>query len=121
MSERFMSQAQYERIDREEHAMVTRNSGISGFTGGNCTKEEHEAYQREFAGRTGWDGTISASATGSRVTPGDTLAAEIRAHVKRLDWVLAHAGGKLDAPELHEFCRASRELEELADALEEKA
>jgi hypothetical protein len=33
----------------EYDAMITGTSGVSGLTGGNCTKEEHEAYQRLLA------------------------------------------------------------------------
>lgn len=28
--------------------MTSGTSGVSGLTGGNCTQEEHEAYQEEF-------------------------------------------------------------------------
>jgi hypothetical protein len=38
--------------------MVTGISGISGLTGGNCTREEAETYRREFADIDGWDGTL---------------------------------------------------------------
>ena len=36
-------------------------SGVSGLSGGNCTREEHEEYRRMFAGKTGWDGTFPES------------------------------------------------------------
>lgn len=38
--------------------MVTGISGVSGLTGGNCTREEAEAYRRELADIEGWDGSV---------------------------------------------------------------
>lgn len=53
-------------------------------------------------------------------TVGDALAAALRDIAHRLDYVLAHAGTKLDGVELHELCRASRELDEMILALTAK-
>lgn len=53
----------------------------------------------------------------TQFTVGDALAAALRDIAHRLDFVMAHAGTKLDAVELHELCRASRELDGLIVAL----
>lgn len=46
MSERFITQEQYETIARQEEIMVTATSGISGLSGGNCTRDDYDAAHR---------------------------------------------------------------------------
>ena len=38
--------------------MITGTSGVSPLTGGNCSREEYDQYQREFAHVDGWDGSL---------------------------------------------------------------
>jgi hypothetical protein len=88
MSEHVCSQ-HYEAIEtRQEYTMVTGTSGISGLTGGNCSIEEHNEYQRLYAQ---WD----ASRATTCPTLGDALAADLTAPFNRFCAVFMAEGKRL--------------------------
>ena len=57
-------------------------SGISGLTGGNCTREEYDEIQREFAGVEGWDGTLPESQDSAPGGPSGPVDGELE-HVNQ--------------------------------------
>jgi hypothetical protein len=65
--------------------MVTGTSGISGLTGGNCTHEEHEAYER----------LVRERFTPTPPTPEASLAADLRVPFNRFAAVFNREGMRL--------------------------
>ena len=100
--------------------MITGTSGVSGLTGGNCSREEYDHYQRLEGIMSERISTYTYPVRDHWVTglhPFDNIAAELQIVADRMRYVLLHAGPTMGPCELHELDQAAIELDELLSAL----